>query len=216
MKIRQLIPSVFAEGSLIGTHCFLIQFSGCSWNCAKCECPEAAIEETEETSIDKIFKEMRGYEVGHIYLTGGNPLQQDILPLIDRLKAKNVFICLDYNGLDLLTESVSEIFNKVDLIYTDIKVPSSGHEANIPYIKEIYDMYIKRIELRAVIRCREDVLFLKSFQKTPLNLIPIWNSGASSPNVSIMRFALSKIFEKNLPWKVQISQHNIVKTPYRV
>ena len=91
LQVHKIFPTIQGEGPLSGMPAGFIRLAGCNLACVWCDTDfESSYEGTgNEMSVDDIVGEiMRVIPTtpGHIVvLTGGEPMRQNILPLVDRL-----------------------------------------------------------------------------------------------------------------------------------
>jgi pyruvate formate lyase activating enzyme len=107
---------------------------GCNLRCSYCHNPELVIEPCNkeflipEVEVIKYLKKREGL-IDALVITGGEPtLQKDLIPFIRRIKALNLLVKLDTNGLkDNIVEEVLKE-DIVDYWAMDIKYPSEYYE----------------------------------------------------------------------------------------
>ncbi len=95
LKINEIFYSLKGEGLFTGTPMTFIRFSGCNLKCPFCDTPHETFKEME---IQDIIDRVALYPSDRIVITGGEPLHQDILDLIIRLKEEDYKIHLETNG----------------------------------------------------------------------------------------------------------------------
>ena len=82
LRVNETFFSVQGEGILAGTPSFFIRLDGCPLRCSWCDTPYA-LEGTSglQTGVDSLTALAAGAR--HVVITGGEPLVQDIAPLVD-------------------------------------------------------------------------------------------------------------------------------------
>ena len=100
--IHEIFASVQGEGSLSGRSAIFIRLSGCSLRCPYCDTREAWVRK-KEMGVAEVLAEVdrlsRENPVAMVVLTGGEPLEQDLLELVVGLSEKKVFTAIETNGL---------------------------------------------------------------------------------------------------------------------
>jgi organic radical activating enzyme len=81
MLVREIFHSLQGEGPLVGTPATFIRFGGCHRSCWFCD-TDFKEELSAEMSVRGVFRAVQ-HEL--VVLTGGEPMLQDLLPLITML-----------------------------------------------------------------------------------------------------------------------------------
>ncbi|MCI6406987.1 radical SAM protein [Veillonella caviae] len=117
MNVIEIFGSIEGEGVRAGELCTFIRLSECNLRCSYCD-TTYSFEPGEEMSVDEIVQRVNDIGFKNITITGGEPLLQDIRPLIDALhdydinietngsinpipmygNFPNVFFTVDYKG----------------------------------------------------------------------------------------------------------------------
>src|SRR5215469_18688295 len=84
LRVNETFFSLQGEGSAIGTPAFFIRLDGCPLRCSWCDTPYALAGDSGR-SIDVDALVDLASSMRHIVITGGEPLAQDIAPLVGRL-----------------------------------------------------------------------------------------------------------------------------------
>lgn len=100
-KITEVFASVQGEGIDTGLPANFIRLSGCNLDCSFCDTDHSRKKVmTEKEIIKQINKNIQ-----LVVITGGEPLLQDLRPLVNALRVKGHRVCLETNGtLPLPTE----------------------------------------------------------------------------------------------------------------
>ena len=102
MKIKEIFWSLQGEGLRIGFPSVFLRMAGCNLKCPFCD-TKGSWENGRDMAIHKIIKDIdkyrKKYPQSQVVITGGEPLEQDLSPLVDVLKKKNYFISIETNGL---------------------------------------------------------------------------------------------------------------------
>ncbi len=180
LKISEVFFSLNGEGLHIGVPTVFVRFTGCNLRCAWCD-TQYAWEKGEEKSVGDLMKEVEKCDNGFcewVLLTGGEPLIQDIEPLVNALKKAGYKIGIETNG-----SLYQDILCDVDFISTDIKTPSSlNPTTNMEIFKTIVNAIEKNDgQIKAIISDENDYEFVKKFVEhppftftAPLILQPCW------------------------------------------
>ena len=101
LRITEIFPSLQGEGLRQGEPTIFIRLSGCNLRCAFCD-TKYAWTEGKGMSADQILKEVKSawkeFPADWVCLTGGEPLQQNIVKLLERLKQQKFKIQVETNA----------------------------------------------------------------------------------------------------------------------
>jgi len=96
LKISEIFYSIQGEGPELGMPAVFIRLSGCNLDCPWCDTKYA--EHGVNMSEEEIISDVDSHNCENIVITGGEPLIQDILPLIKELKLKSKKVYVETNG----------------------------------------------------------------------------------------------------------------------
>lgn len=102
LKIVEIFPSIQGEGLRQGSPTVFIRLAGCNLHCSFCDTKyawEGGRSRTEAAVADTVGRIRKTYPAEWVCLTGGEPLLQDIGPLVRRLKDDGLKIQIETNGL---------------------------------------------------------------------------------------------------------------------
>ena len=150
--LSEIFFSVNGEGLQIGIPMVFIRLSGCNLRCKWCDTKDSWVQ-NDQVSLDDIVKEVDKYDIEWVCITGGEPLLQDIKPLIKKLQYK---ISLETNGT-----IYDDIIKEIDFVSVDIKTPSSGMKNDFTVLQKVLDT-TKDGQLKTVISDENDYLFVKN------------------------------------------------------
>ena len=150
--LSEIFFSVNGEGLQIGIPMVFIRLSGCNLRCKWCDTKDSWVQ-NDQVSLDDIVKEVDKYDTEWVCITGGEPLLQDIKPLIKKLQYK---ISLETNGT-----IYDDIIKEIDFVSVDIKTPSSGMKNDFTVLQKVLDT-TKDGQLKTVISDENDYLFVKN------------------------------------------------------
>ncbi len=135
--ISEIFQSVQGEGLYIGYCQLFIRFSSCNLSCRYCDTVFQS--DLKAYTPAELAKDIKKYNLIHsISLTGGEPLLFTDF-LLEFLPFLNQKIYLETNGT--LYNNLNKIINFVDIISTDIKLPSASG------MSSLFDEHSKFIEI---------------------------------------------------------------------
>jgi organic radical activating enzyme len=101
LKTIEVFTSVQGEGLRQGEPTIFVRLAGCNLRCSFCDTKSAWREGRDRTVADiaaEIARLHRGFPARWVCLTGGEPLKQDIRPLVLRLKRDGLSVQIETNG----------------------------------------------------------------------------------------------------------------------
>lgn len=102
IRINEIFWSAQGEGARKGFSSIFVRFTGCSLRCEYCD-SKSSWEEgdllTEDEIVSKIDQLMSEYPGSQIVFTGGEPLEQEIEGIAERLKDKNYYLAVETSGI---------------------------------------------------------------------------------------------------------------------
>ncbi len=194
--INEIFESVQGEGPYIGINQLFVRFASCNLKCAYCD-TDYKINAKEYSDMELVNIINNTENIHSVSLTGGEPLLYadflaKVLPKIDKK------IYLETNGT--LFENLAKVINYIDIISTDIKLPSSSlgkdvfneHKLFINcalkynkeiFLKVVFDEKITPEEIKTVINYAKD-----------RNLLIILQPKTDANKINIPTETISKIF----------------------
>lgn len=167
MQIVEIFQSIQGEGCLIGTPMVFVRLWGCNMACTWCDtryswAPEfKSITKRQEMSPIMLAKYLQtNYShIQWINFTGGEPTlwSNEILECLKSLD-ENFRVCIQTNG----KQWPEELFSRLDKICMDIKLPCSGEESNLQFIKRLK----QQDEIKFVIQDKMDLIHALQIIKT--------------------------------------------------
>jgi 7-carboxy-7-deazaguanine synthase len=101
LKTIEIFASVQGEGLRQGEPTIFVRLAGCNRRCRFCD-TKSAWRAGRETTIDDIvgtvFRLQEGLPAAWVCLTGGEPLAQDVRPLVDLLHEEGFLVQIETNG----------------------------------------------------------------------------------------------------------------------
>jgi organic radical activating enzyme len=105
LNVSEIFYSVQGEGKYSGAAAVFVRLAGCSMGCAWCD-TKYALETKRALTPRQILEEVEKYPAKTVILTGGEPAEQDILPLLEVLNKNNFEIHLETNGANDIDTSL--------------------------------------------------------------------------------------------------------------
>ena len=123
-RVDEIFRSISGETSTAGTPSVFVRLYGCNLKCPYCDTPQENSPTVIHVMHDydivaRVIQESKGV-INHVILTGGEPLCQDIVPLVQLLIKHGFHIQIETNG----TRPLPIMHNWVSYAM-DIKLPSS-------------------------------------------------------------------------------------------
>jgi 7-carboxy-7-deazaguanine synthase len=101
LKITEIFSSIAGEGLRSGDPTIFIRLAGCNLRCDFCDTKyswKGGKEYSEEKIVDAVQRIQRRFPADWVCVTGGEPLSQDIEPLVKKLKKAGFKIHIETNG----------------------------------------------------------------------------------------------------------------------
>ncbi|HXW52416.1 MAG TPA: 7-carboxy-7-deazaguanine synthase QueE [Candidatus Acidoferrales bacterium] len=148
LSVNETFVSVQGEGDLIGTPSLFIRLDGCPLRCAWCDTPYALAGDAGKLmDVDALARLAQGHR--HIVITGGEPLAQDIKPLVHALR--DAHITVETSG------TIFAELPEVSLFSISPKVGSSGYVPKPIVLRKYCHSAGGRMQLKFVIADERDL-----------------------------------------------------------
>ncbi len=102
LNVNEIFWSAQGEGIKKGVSSVFVRLTGCSLGCSYCDSKESQIK-GELIGVDEIIliikSKLRKYPLSQIVITGGEPLEQDLSFLVERLKSDFLYVAIETNGM---------------------------------------------------------------------------------------------------------------------
>jgi 7-carboxy-7-deazaguanine synthase len=149
LKISETFVSIQGEGSLIGSPAFFIRLDGCPLRCTWCDTPYAlAGDAGASVPVEELARMAAPF--AHIVITGGEPLAQDIAPLLAQLRS-DAHVTVETSG------AIFADHPRVSLFSISPKVGTSGYQPKPAVLRKFCASAAGRIQLKFVIADDQDL-----------------------------------------------------------
>ena len=149
LRVNETFVSIQGEGSLIGSPAFFIRLDGCPLRCAWCDTPYAlAGDAGKERTIEELAD--LAADVRRVVITGGEPLAQDVGPLVARLTPRH-HVTIETSG------TIFADIPAVSLFSISPKVGSSGYRPKPHILRKYCASAAGRMHLKFVIASHGDL-----------------------------------------------------------
>ncbi|WP_428898076.1 7-carboxy-7-deazaguanine synthase QueE [Parelusimicrobium proximum] len=176
-KLSEIFYSLQGEGAYAGSAAIFVRLSGCSMKCPFCDTTYADTSSMSMTA-DEIIKEISKYEGKIVVLTGGEPCEQDVVPLSKALSESGRSVHMETNGsididrsfLDHLTVSPKKYVDEKMLKKADALKILVEQDTDLEDLKRYFNYKTSenRIFLQPVSNIKENIdLCVKLVKKYP-------------------------------------------------
>lgn len=206
MRISEIYKSIQGESTYAGRPCVFVRTAGCNLRCSWCD-SSFTFYGGQDTPLEDILNQVRGYCCRLVELTGGEPLlQQDSFTLTRTLLDEGYQVLVETGG----SLDIHDIDRRANVIM-DIKCPASGMSGSVRWsnLEEIK----KTDQVKFVINDRQDYLWaterldqLNLCQKTIVLFSPVF--GVMDP-----KNLAEWILQDNLEVSLQLQLHKYIWHP---
>ncbi len=195
LAINEEFLSYQGEGEMAGTRMYFVRTQGCDVGCHFCDTKFTWKPEDQTVSEKSIVKRARASGAEWVCITGGEPLLQNLVNLIDKLYKANLFVMIETSGVewsDLVKRFHFVCCSPKDLFTTkDYKLD----EHFLTYANEMKCVVTKDSDIDFYLKLLEGYGGIKTFQ-------PVDN------NPAIVKI----IANRNLPdWHCRIQQQKFME-----
>lgn len=209
-RVDEIFRSISGETSTAGTPAIFVRLYGCNLNCPYCDTPQDKwlIFMHDYEILSRVIEESKGV-INHVILTGGEPLCQDIVPLVKLLIQHGFHIQVETNGTMPLPD-----FTHNWLSYAmDVKLPSSDVEDKY---KEVTRDNLHRLfptdEVKFVIADNQDFkVALNVLQKYKTQAQILFSPMFDEEGKMLYTDFIEDLLDSELKnWRIQVQLHKIV------
>ena len=149
IKIHEIYRSVQGESTHVGRPCTFVRTSGCKLRCTWCDTAHA-YHEGSWMDIESILSEVRALDIPLIEITGGEPMEQDLIcDLMKAMVDEDFEVLLETGGHILCDKVPVEVRKIIDMKCPASKMDRKNHYGNLEILNK-YD------EVKFVIQDRND------------------------------------------------------------
>jgi 7-carboxy-7-deazaguanine synthase len=175
--VSETFYSLQGEGYWTGTPAFFIRLAGCSVGCAWCD---TDYKTKDVFGANELAELTCMHPTKHVVLTGGEPLDHNLSPLIHALKTKNLFIQLETSGKYPIPEGIDWVtcspkFDPKSLVLQigdECKVVYAWHRDWYPQLLKMQfkHFFLQPLELKGNTNVEDVVTYVKENPKWRLSL----------------------------------------------
>jgi len=124
LRVTEIFLSIQGESRTVGWPTVFVRLTGCPLRCRWCD-TAYAFQGGRRRSVEEVVAQVAGFAVGHVTVTGGEPLAQPAcLELLERLADTGMEVSLETSGAMDLSRVDPRVVKVMDL-----KPPGSGETA---------------------------------------------------------------------------------------
>ncbi len=154
LEVCEIFTSIQGEGTRIGVPSTFVRLLRCNLHCAWCDTTyswkDGERVEGVQMSPEAILREVHARDV---VLTGGEPMLQDLSPLLALMGDRHVTV--ETNG------TIFKAYDRVNLWSISPKLGSSGHKPNKRVLGEFVAHYGHKLQLKFVVGGPADLQAVK-------------------------------------------------------
>ena len=209
-EVDEIFRSISGETSTAGTPSVFVRLYGCNLKCPYCDTPQDKwyIVMYDYEILARVIEESKG-TISHVILTGGEPLKQDVVPLVSLLIKHGFTVQIETNGTIEIPDYVSNRLRYA----MDIKLPSS----NCPgYYADVTEKNIAKLmpndEIKFVIGNKRDfesaMWWINKYRPvSQLLFSPMFNAEGEMVYSDFIEDLLDSELKN---WRIQVQLHKIV------
>ncbi|ETR72938.1 MAG: radical SAM domain-containing protein [Candidatus Magnetoglobus multicellularis str. Araruama] len=201
-KINEIFKSRQGEGFNTGKEVMFIRLSGCRMSCSWCDTDH---KKYEIMSVGQICNLLTSDDTSdNILITGGEPTDQSLLPLLKKIRQHANWIGLETNG----TNNISQYKEFFDYITVSPKTKGDLHPSSVLNADEV--RIVTGIEVNLNYIKRMDKLMLPSTHRflSPLSFLSLNKTETNLPYTISL---LSQINQQSKnPWHLSIQTHKLI------
>ncbi|BDB97337.1 7-carboxy-7-deazaguanine synthase QueE [Saccharolobus caldissimus] len=203
-RVIEIFTSIQGEGEVLGIPSNFVRLATCNLRCVWCDTKyswEAGTEMTEEEIISKIDKRIKTTTI-----TGGEPLLQNILPLVKELKKLGHKVIVETNGT---VKPSKELRKLVDVFSVSPKLSNSGHKINYNFKDDDWATYYKFVVVYPNKDIDEIVKFVESQSIDPSKVI-LQPDGNRKDYINAILEIVQVLLSRGLQFRVLPQFHKIL------
>ena len=203
LKIAEIFASLQGEGLRQGEPTIFVRLAGCNLRCPFCDTKHAwkgGRETSVERIADRVARLAKARPAEWIVLTGGEPLLQDVGPLVRRLKGAGFRIQVETNG---------HFYRRLDADWYTVSPKPSDYIFHPGYrtkAREVKLVASRELNL-AVVLCVRDAFPAR----TPLFIQP--ESNTTRSRAKALKLVLQAAEEGRTNVRFSLQMHKILRIP---
>ncbi|WP_221290778.1 7-carboxy-7-deazaguanine synthase QueE [Stygiolobus caldivivus] len=205
--ISEIFQSIQGEGEIIGTPSNFIRLAGCHLRCIWCDTKYSWFKyEGELMTIPEILSRLHK-SLPLTTITGGEPLLQDILPLVGAIK--NILgqkVLVETSGTITPSKKLMEL---VDIFSVSPKLTNSGYKFNYDFKNLKWPTYYKFVILNPETDLKEVINFVTD-NKIPPERVILQPDGRVPNYKEALKKLADTVMELGLPFRVLPQLHRII------
>jgi len=163
MEVCELFRSIQGEGWRQGMLACFIRLARCNLRCSFCD-TRYAWKKGKEMDVEELGEELGAFSVPYAVITGGEPMLQDLTPLIRQLHIRGMEVAIETNGT----------------LWQDCKVDwltVSPKQEALELFPHGYDERFLSVanEFKYIISSKKDISFIDTRISAPVILQPVNN-----------------------------------------
>lgn len=204
--ISEIFVSLQGEGEVIGTPSNFIRFAGCHLRCIWCDTKYAWHKyEGKLMSLDEIL-ELLNNRINFTTITGGEPLLNDLFPLVEELKSLGHKILIETSGTIKPSPKLREY---VDYFSVSPKLSNSGYKFKYNFKNDDWASYYKFVIVNPEIDLKEVLEFVNENRIDPKKVI-LQPDGRAQNYILALRVLSETVLKYGLPFRVLPQLHRII------
>ncbi|BFH74518.1 7-carboxy-7-deazaguanine synthase QueE [Sulfurisphaera javensis] len=204
--ISEIFTSIQGEGEVIGTPSNFIRLAGCHLRCIWCDTKYSWHKyEGKLLTIEEILSKIN-VNIHFTTITGGEPLLQDILPLVETLKSYNHTVLIETSGTIKPPAKLREL---VDIFSVSPKLSNSGYKFKYNFKDDDWATYYKFVIVNPIKDLGEVVKFVEENNINPRKVI-LQPDGRNREYIKSLRDLTDIVLQLGLPFRVLPQLHRII------
>ena len=212
LLLTEVYASLQGETTFAGVPFVLVRTARCNLRCVWCD-SEFTFRGGERRALPELLREVEGHGLGHVLVTGGEPLLQPaVLPFMRQLCDRGLTVLLETGG----SLDVSGVDPRVHRV-VDLKCPGSGEAArnlwgNLAHLGRRDEVKLVVADRRDYEWAREVLLRERLHERVGAVLLsPVW--GAQHEGRPLATALAEWLLGDRLPARLQLQLHKLLWDP---
>jgi organic radical activating enzyme len=206
--ISEIFQSIQGEGEVIGTPSNFIRLAGCHLRCIWCDTKYSWFKyEGKEMTLDDILSQLNR-NLPLTTITGGEPLLQNIIPLVTVIKLQlKQKVLIETSGTIRPPKKLVEL---VDIFSVSPKLSNAGYKFNYNFIDDKWPTYYKFVIVNPEKDLKEVAEFVRRNNINPEKVI-LQPDGRVNNYEESLRRLVDAVMEFGLPFRVLPQLHRLIR-----